>query len=120
MRLGSTLVIATLVLALFPGGALRADGTAVHPPKRNPWIADGPYPMSHHNPAQTDVSTEHGPAITPMCPPPMTRSIGQGRRLLSSGYGIDQGTRIDHSGTVVKVVRVLQVVGAHRSPLSPP
>ena len=30
-------------------------------PTRNPWIAAGPYPMSHHNPAQTDVSTEHGP-----------------------------------------------------------
>ena len=29
-------------------------------PARNPWLADGPYPMSHHNPAQTDVSTEHG------------------------------------------------------------
>lgn len=29
-------------------------------PTRNPWLADGPYPMSHHNPAQTDVSTEHG------------------------------------------------------------
>ncbi|MDG2049502.1 MAG: hypothetical protein P8M78_05020, partial [Myxococcota bacterium] len=26
-------------------------------PARNLWLADGPYPMSHHNPAQTDVST---------------------------------------------------------------
>lgn len=30
-------------------------------PARNPWLAEGPYPVSHHNPAQTDLSTERGP-----------------------------------------------------------
>ncbi len=30
-------------------------------PARNPWAADGPYPMSHHNPAQTDVTIVQGP-----------------------------------------------------------
>jgi len=41
--------------------AYRAPANQVFaPPPRNPWLADGPYPMSHHNPAQTDVSTEHG------------------------------------------------------------
>ncbi|MDP6978385.1 MAG: hypothetical protein QF570_07270 [Myxococcota bacterium] len=27
-------------------------------PPRNPWLADGPHPMSHHSPAQSDFSTE--------------------------------------------------------------
>lgn len=30
-------------------------------PLRNPWLAEGPYPISHHNPGQTDLSTERGP-----------------------------------------------------------
>lgn len=34
--------------------------TDVATPARNPWLADGPYPVSHHNPAQTDLSTEKG------------------------------------------------------------
>ena len=50
-----------------PSQALPGTGSPAHSPSgfetpaRNPWLADGPYPMSHHNPAQTDVSTEHGP-----------------------------------------------------------
>jgi len=30
-------------------------------PTPNPWAAAGPYPMSHHNPAQTDLTVVDGP-----------------------------------------------------------
>ena len=30
-------------------------------PAPHPWAAAGPYPMSHHNPAQTDVTVVNGP-----------------------------------------------------------
>ena len=86
--LGPRLVVLTLLLFAGSAGAQEGAATLVSPafdadsdapsqtlsktgspslvsskfatPARNPWLADGPYPMSHHNPAQTDVSTEHG------------------------------------------------------------
>ena len=39
--------------------ASRAEEPAV--PAPNPWAAEGPYPMSHHNPAQTDLTVVEGP-----------------------------------------------------------
>ncbi|MDH3208353.1 MAG: hypothetical protein OEO79_17260 [Gemmatimonadota bacterium] len=45
-------------------GALAEPSQAAEPsalPAPNPWAAAGPYPMSHHNPAQTDVSIVEGP-----------------------------------------------------------
>ena len=30
-------------------------------PTANPWAAQGPYPMSHHNPGQTDLTIVNGP-----------------------------------------------------------
>lgn len=38
-----------------------SEARAKASPTSNPWLADGPYPISHHNPAQTDLSTERGP-----------------------------------------------------------
>ncbi len=52
------LVAAILANLLLPAAA--AAGTAALPAP-NPWSADGPYPMSHHNPAQTDVTVVDGP-----------------------------------------------------------
>lgn len=46
-------------IALHPWSPPRERNIAT--PARNPWLADGPYPVSHHNPAQTDLSTEKGP-----------------------------------------------------------
>ena len=43
--------------ALLASPALTAPGL----PPQNPYIADGPYPMSHHNPGQTDVTVVDGP-----------------------------------------------------------
>jgi hypothetical protein len=29
----------------------------------NPWLAEGAYPISHHNPAQTDTTAVAGPDL---------------------------------------------------------
>jgi hypothetical protein len=47
--------------ALLPLGVLAAD--TPHLPADNPWVADSPYAISHHNPAQTDVTGVDGPTI---------------------------------------------------------
>jgi len=43
---------------LLPGLAGAGDAAL---PQRNAFAADGPYPMSHHNPGQTDVTIIEGP-----------------------------------------------------------
>jgi hypothetical protein len=53
----AALGLALLLLGL----AASAYAGDVAVPAKNPWAADGPYPMSHHNPAQTDVSVVEGP-----------------------------------------------------------
>jgi hypothetical protein len=53
LRTGSALLLMGVA------GAAVADGIAL--PRPNPWAAAGPYPMSHHNPAQTDVTVVAGP-----------------------------------------------------------
>ena len=42
---------------LLPASSLAEPAT----PKRNPFAADGPYPMSHHDPGQTDITVVDGP-----------------------------------------------------------
>lgn len=36
---------------------------SVNVPANNPWIADAPYAISHHNAAQTDVTSVDGPTV---------------------------------------------------------
>jgi hypothetical protein len=50
---------APLMLALLIAATSAAEPIAL--PPVNPWAAAGPYPMSHHNPGQTDVSNVEGP-----------------------------------------------------------
>ncbi len=52
-----SIVISLLVSS--PGQA----GT-INMPAPNPWLADSPYAISHHNPAQTDVTDVDGPSIS--------------------------------------------------------
>ena len=41
-----------------------APGSAtINLPPRNPWVADSPYAISHHNSAQTDVTGVDGPRV---------------------------------------------------------
>ncbi|MFL2936216.1 MAG: hypothetical protein ACJZ7Z_05735 [Myxococcota bacterium] len=44
-----------------PPGRVGPGGRQIELPLKNPWLAEGPYPISHHNPGQTDLSTERGP-----------------------------------------------------------
>jgi len=48
-------------LLLGAEGAAAGAAEEIALPARNPFAAAGPYPMSHHNPAQTDVSIVAGP-----------------------------------------------------------
>ena len=57
-NLGFFCVLATS--ALYP---TYASATGVNLPAENPWVADSPYAISHHNPAQTDVTEVDGPTV---------------------------------------------------------
>lgn len=39
------------------------QAAATNLPAKNPWVADTPYAISHHNPAQTDVTEVYGPTV---------------------------------------------------------
>jgi len=56
-RAGALLALATLVCTT-PGAA---SSETIALPAKNRFAAEGPYPMSHHNPGQTDVSVADGP-----------------------------------------------------------
>ncbi|MAE94075.1 MAG: hypothetical protein CL910_05390 [Deltaproteobacteria bacterium] len=52
------LVIAIFLATWVPIASLASELAL---PSANPWAAAGPYPMSHHNPAQSDVTVVDGP-----------------------------------------------------------
>jgi len=52
-----------LRLASVLGCLLAATSNAEELPATNPWLADSPYAISHHNPAQTDVTELAGPSV---------------------------------------------------------
>jgi hypothetical protein len=51
--------LVAILTSLLLAATAAAESAALPPP--NPWTAAGPYPMSHHNPAQTDVTVVAGP-----------------------------------------------------------
>jgi len=53
----------TLLLTSLLGGLLATTSSAEELPATNPWLADSPYAISHHNPAQTDVTELAGPSV---------------------------------------------------------
>jgi len=58
MNSKKTLGIVAGLCALVPASSYASD---VALPAPHPWAAAGPYPMSHHNPGQTDVTVVAGP-----------------------------------------------------------
>jgi hypothetical protein len=56
--LKTVLALATSLVALLPLVAAADDAGL---PAPHPWAAAGPYPMSHHNPGQSDVTVVDGP-----------------------------------------------------------
>ncbi|MBJ18134.1 MAG: hypothetical protein CL933_01805 [Deltaproteobacteria bacterium] len=51
-------MLVSLLFALVPVASVAAGGSL---PATHPWAAAGPYPMSHHNPGQTDLTIVDGP-----------------------------------------------------------
>ncbi len=51
------LALSTISAIAIASSAVAAPGL----PPQNPYVANGPYPMSHHNPGQTDVTVVDGP-----------------------------------------------------------
>lgn len=49
------------VLLVLQGWCAAISVAAVDIPAANPWIADSPYAISHHDPAQTDITPVDGP-----------------------------------------------------------
>ncbi|MEZ5568088.1 MAG: hypothetical protein R3E54_07090 [Halioglobus sp.] len=49
------------LVALAVSAVHTAGASAVNMPAVNPWLAESPYAISHHNPAQTDVTHIPGP-----------------------------------------------------------
>jgi hypothetical protein len=52
------IALVTVMAVWIPVASLAAEAAL---PSPNPWAAAGPYPMSHHNPAQSDVTVVDGP-----------------------------------------------------------
>jgi hypothetical protein len=61
MMRGGALIVVTCLIGLLPGVAQAVPAARAELPRPNAWAAAGPYPMSHHNPAQTDVTVVDGP-----------------------------------------------------------
>jgi hypothetical protein len=107
------------LLALVPVAALGAD-TAV--PAPNPWSAAGPYPMSHHNPAQTDLSVVEGPTrgkqltlsdakTVPVvwCSAPIVKKVGEHTTVIAgTPHGL---AKIDATGEAFDLVSFMPYPG---------
>jgi hypothetical protein len=54
--------VLTCILALIAGASVQR-AAAASLPADNPWVADSPYAISHHDPAQTDITGVDGPTV---------------------------------------------------------
>jgi hypothetical protein len=117
--------VRTLLLAfawLVPTGAPAGD---VGPPPRNPWAAAGPYPMSHHNPGQTDLTVVDGPTLgrqltradaktVPViwCSAPIVKKVGEHTTVIAgTPHGL---AKIDATGEAFDLVSFMPYPGLER------
>lgn len=91
-------------------------------PAPNPWAAAGPYPMSHHNPAQTDVSSVEGPTkgkkltradakTVPVvwCSAPIVKKVGDHTTVIAgTPHGL---AKIDATGEAFDLVSFMRYPG---------
>jgi hypothetical protein len=91
-------------------------------PTRNPFAAAGPYPMSHHNPAQTDVSVVEGPtrgkkleledaktAPVVWCSAPIVKKVGEHTTVIAgTPHGL---AKIDATGEAFDLVSFMPYPG---------
>jgi hypothetical protein len=111
-----------IVVALALIGAAPAMATDAALPAPNPWAASGPYPMSHHNPAQTDVSVVAGPTrgkqlevadahTVPVtwCSAPIVKKVGEHTTVIA---GTPLGlAKIDATGEKFELVSFMPYPG---------
>jgi hypothetical protein len=109
-------ILASLFL---PAGFVAAD---IALPKTNPWAAAGPYPMSHHNPAQTDVTVVAGPTrgkkleltdakTVPVvwCSAPIVKKVGKHTTVIAgTAHGL---AKIDATGEAFDLVSFMPYPG---------
>jgi hypothetical protein len=112
-------ILLVSLLALVPVPVLGLD-TAV--PAPNPWAAEGPYPMSHHNPAQTDLSVVEGPTrgkqltrtdarTVPVvwCSAPIVKRVGEHTTVIAgTPHGL---AKIDATGEAFDLVSFMPYPG---------
>ncbi len=115
---GLLLRVAALV-ALAPAAAPAGE---VAVPAPNPWAAAGPYPMSHHNPAQTDATVVDGPTkgrqLTPddvktapviWCSAPIVKKVGEHTTVIAgTAHGL---AKIDATGNAFDFVALMPYPG---------
>ncbi len=107
-------------MSLPPALLLLAAAAAL--PAPNPWAADGPYPMSHHNPAQTDTSVVEGPTkgkvltradakTVPVswCSAPIVKKVGEHTTVIAgTPHGL---AKIDATGEAFDLVGFMPYPG---------
>jgi hypothetical protein len=100
--------------------ALGASAEAVAP--RNPFAADGPYPMSHHDPGQTDTTVVNGPTqgkkltredvqTVPVswCSAPIVKKVGEHTTVIAgTPHGL---AKIDATGEAFELVSFMPYPG---------
>jgi hypothetical protein len=91
-------------------------------PAANPWAAEGPYPMSHHNPGQTDASVVEGPTVgkqlteadakhVPItwCSGPIVKKVGAHTTVIAgTPHGL---AKIDATGEAFELVHFMPYPG---------
>ncbi len=120
----STPLAAALLLLVAPLAAAEPDAPReiAAQPARHAWLADGPYPMSHHNPAQTDVSVVEGPTrgkvlgpedakSVPVlwCSAPIVKKVGEHTTVIAgTPHGL---AKIDATGEAFELVSFMPYPG---------
>ncbi len=116
-RAGALLLLGFACLAPSVAGA--GD---VSRPAPNPWAAAGPYPMSHHNPGQTDETVVDGPTrgkqltradakTVPViwCSAPIVKKVGEHTTVIAgTAHGL---AKIDATGEAFDLVSFMPYPG---------
>jgi hypothetical protein len=117
MKLGVALVISLCVLV-----PVASSAEDVGIPAPHPWAAAGPYPMSHHNPGQTDLTVVDGPTkgrqltradvkTVPVvwCSAPIVKKVGDHTTIIAgTPHGL---AKIDGTGEAFDLVSFMPYPG---------
>jgi hypothetical protein len=124
----NNLVCLSVLIALIPCASTAQE---VALPQSNSWAAAGPYPMSHHNPAQTDVTVVDGPTkgkqltradvkTVPVvwCSAPIVKQVGSHTTVIAgTPHGL---AKIDATGEAFDLVSFMPYPGLEAVLWHPP